>query len=93
MMYCRGRLVLQCCVYQVALIDLKNRVLRGKILHRSLESGTFHLYQQTRLACYEVNLFDHRLVWELVGLVGRTLRVELLHMTVEQFYRLAVLQL
>ena len=38
-------------------------------------------------------MIDHRLVWVLVGLVGRTFRVELLHKTVERVYRLAVVQL
>ena len=42
---------------------------------------------------YQVTPIHHRLVWVLVGLVGTTLRVELLHKTVEQFYRLAVVQL
>ena len=35
-------------------------------------------------------MIDHKLVWVLVGLVGRTLRVELLHKTVKRVYRLAV---
>ena len=72
---------------QVALIDLKNRVLRDNIFHRSLENGTF-------LACYQVALIDHRLVLGLVGLVGRMLRVEkLLLVTVEQLFLLVVDQL
>ena len=41
-------------------------------------------------ACYQVPLIDHRLVLGLVGLVGRTLRVELFLVTVEQLYLLAV---
>ena len=34
---------------------------------RSPENGTFHLQQQTRLACYQVALIYHRLVLGLVG--------------------------
>ena len=53
----------------------------------------FRLYQQTLRVCYQVALIDHRLVMGLVGLVGRTLHVELLLVTVEQLYLLAVDQL
>ena len=79
--------------YQVSLNDLKNRVLRENLFNRSRGNGTFHLQQQTHLLCYQVSPIDHRLVWVLVGLVGRTLHVELLHKTVERVYRLAVVQL
>ena len=48
---------------------------------------------QHLLACYQVALIEHRLVWVLVGSVGRPFRVELLHKTVERVYRLAVVQL
>ena len=48
--------------------------------------------EQRHLACYQVALIDHRLIVGLVGLFGRTLRVELLK-TVEQLYLLAVDQL
>ena len=84
---------LSCYAHQVALIDLKKRVLRENLFHRSHGNGTFHLQQQTHLACYQVTLIDHRLVLGLVGLVGRTLRVELLLVTVQQLYLLAVDQL
>ena len=60
-----------------------------KTFHRSHGNGTFHLEQQTHLACYQVALIDHRLVLGLVGLVRRTFRVELLLETVEQPYLLA----
>ena len=54
--------------YQVALIYLKNRVLRGKISHWSLENGTFHLQQQTRLACYVDQKEEHKIDFRLPGL-------------------------
>ena len=54
----------------------------------------FRLYQQTRLACYQVALIDHRLVLGLVGLVGRILLVEqLLLLAVEQLLLVVVEQL
>ena len=58
-----------------------------------LLGGTFFLYPQKHLLCFQVSLIDPILVWVVVGLVGRTLRVELLHKTVERVYRLAVVQL
>ena len=71
--------------YQVALIYLKNRVLRGKISHWSLENGTFYLQQQTRLAHF------HKLA---LGLVGLVLLVEkLLLVAVEQLLLVVVDQL
>ena len=78
---------------RVSLKDLKHRVLRENLFHRSHANGTFHLQQQTHPPCYQVAVIDHRLVWGLVGLVERKLRVEVLLVTVEQFYRLAVVQL
>ena len=63
------------------------------LFHRSHGNGTFHLQRQSHLACPQVALIDHRLVLGLVGLVERTLRVELLLENVEQLYLLAVDQL
>ena len=74
-------------------MDLKNQVLRANLFHRSHGNGTFRLFQQTHFACPQVALIIHRLVLGLVGLVGRTFRVELLLETVEQPYLLAVDQL
>ena len=39
-------------------------------------TGRFTFNNKTHLACPQVSPIDHRLVWVLVGLVGRTLRVE-----------------
>ena len=80
-------------VYQVSPIYLKNNVLRANAFHRSRGNGTFFHYPQKHVLCPQVSPIDHRLVWVLVGLVGRTFRVELLHKTVERVYRLAVVQL
>ena len=46
-----------------------------------------------RFHVHQVALIDHRLVLGLVGLVGRTLRVEFLLMAVEQLLLLVVEQL
>ena len=54
----------------------------------------FRLYQQTLRVCYQVTLIDHRLVLELVGLVGRILLVEkLLLVAVWQLLLVVVEQL
>ena len=53
----------------------------------------FRLYQKTLRVCYQVALIDHRLVWGLVGLVGKTLNVEFLLVTVEQLLLAGVDQL
>ena len=79
--------------YQVSPIDLKDQDLCENLHHRSRGNLTFFLYPQKHVLCPQVSPIDHRLVWGLVGLVGRTLSVELLHVTVEQFHRLTVVQL
>ena len=91
--------------HQVALIYLTHRVFRANLFHKSHRNGTFHLSQQTHLVCHQVALIyhhlvchqvaliDQKLVWELVGLVGRMLHVQLLLVTVEQLYRVVVVQL
>ena len=56
-------------------------------------TGRFTFNNKHTSSCPQVALIDHRLVLGLVGLVGRTLRVELLLVTVEQLYLLAVDQL
>ena len=71
----------------------KTQIFMQTFFHRSRGNGTFYLYQQTHLLCYQVSPIDHRLVWVLVGLVGGTFHDELLHKTVEQFYWLPVVQL
>ena len=53
----------------------------------------FYLHQQKHVLYPQVSPIDHRLVWVWIGLVGRTLHVELLRQTVERVYRLAVFQL
>ena len=55
--------------------------------------GTFTFNNKHILHVLELALIDHEFVLGLVGLVGRTLRVELLLETVEQLYILAVDQL
>ena len=56
-------------------------------------TGLFTFNNKHTLSVLRFPRSDHRLVWVLVGLVGRTLRVELLLVTVEQLYLLAVVQL
>ena len=56
-------------------------------------TGRFTFNNKHTLACPQVALIDHRLVLGLVGLVGRTLRIELLLETVKQLCLLAVDQL
>ena len=72
-------------VYLVSPICLKNQVLRANLFHRSRGNGTFHLQQPTHLLCYQVSPINHRLLWALVGLVGRTLHVELLTRLLNKF--------
>ena len=86
-----SRLSTDTVIVSVALrsYDPSNSILpspRANFCHRSHGNGT-------TLPCCQVSLIDHRLVWDLVGLVGRTLRVELLFETVEQLYLLTVDQL
>ena len=57
-----------------------------------MRTGRF-TFNNKHLACPQVALIDHGSVLGLVGLVGRTLRVELLLLTVEELYLLAVDQL
>ena len=54
--------------YQVALIDLKNRVLRENLFFIDLMgTGRFTFNNKHILRVYQVALIDHRLVLELVG--------------------------
>ena len=62
------------------------------LCHTRHKNGTF-TFNNKHLLCYQVSPIDHRLVWVLVGLVGRTLDVEFLHKTVARVYQLAVVQL
>ena len=72
--------------------------MRSELEPWNVKCETITIVEQMRSACRlsacpQVALIDHRLVLGLVGLVGRTLRVELLLVTVEQLYLLAVDQL
>ena len=59
----------------------------------SCERDVFSFVHTKHVLCLQVSPIDHRLVWVWIGLVGRTLHVELPQKTVERVYRLAVVQL
>ena len=78
---------------------LQEQIVLSLCVHLSCFTQQVALFhrEHAKHGCFQtvsqVSPIDHRLVWVLIGLVGRTLHVELLHKTVERVYRLAVVQL